>query len=109
MSGLTFIIPCPYCGKTFEWREGKEQDSIILHCDSCGKELLAPDEPKAHEPFYKQCECGGYFEKTQRWTPFVCLHCKKEIELHDVRNTLKVVEWGNNRDSVSINKESDNS
>ena len=93
MSGQIYIIPCPYCGKTFEWREGKEQDSIILHCDSCGKELFAPDEPEAHEPFYKQCECGGYFEKTQRWTPFVCPHCKKEIELHDGRNTLKVVEW----------------
>ena len=68
MSGLTFIIPCPYCNKTFEWRDGKVQNSIILHCDSCEKELLAPDEPEAHEPFYKQCECCGYFEKTQRWT-----------------------------------------
>ncbi|MBR5433405.1 MAG: hypothetical protein IK117_03115 [Bacteroidales bacterium] len=109
MSGLTFIIPCPYCSKTFEWREGKVQDSIILHCESCGKELLTPDEPEAHEPLYKQCECGGYFEEKQRWNPYICPHCKNEIEMCDVRNITKVVEWGDSRDSEDETKLPSNS
>ena len=86
----TYKITCPYCSHKFEWHDGKVGDKIYLHCDICGKELLCPDDEESLFPEYPSCECGGWFEKAERWTPYVCPKCKEEIERREVRGTIEV-------------------
>ena len=57
----------------------------------CDKELLYHDDEESLFPEYPSCECGGWFDKTERWTPYVCPKCKEEIEPRMVRNTIEVV------------------
>ena len=53
--------------------------------------LLYHDDEESLFPEYPSCECGGWFDKTERWTPYVCPKCKEEIEPRMVRNTIEVV------------------
>ena len=95
MPTYTYKITCPYCSHKFEWHDGKVGDKIYLHCDICGKELLYPDDEESLFPVYPSCECGGWFDKAERWTPYVCPECKEEIEPREVRGTIEVVKSEN--------------
>ncbi|SDY61865.1 hypothetical protein [Tindallia californiensis] len=38
--GREFLAKCKKCGEIFNVREGGGKDSVLLHCDTCGKEKL---------------------------------------------------------------------
>lgn len=92
MPTYTYKITCPYCSHKFKWHEGKVGDKIYIHCNICGKEMLHPEDTESYLPSYPSCECGGWFEQTPDCAPFVCPKCQQEIEHHEVRKTLEVVE-----------------
>ena len=87
MPGYLYKITCPYCQQKFEWKEGTLQGKIILHCNTCGKELL---HTKKDGPL---CECGGWFEKYEYWMPLICTHCQKEIEQREIRKYASIEQW----------------
>lgn len=85
-----YKIKCPNCKTTFEWREGKVQNKVYLHCNMCGKELLYPEDTESYAPVYPKCECGGWFEKYEYWMPHICPKCGAEIEKHEIRDSCIV-------------------
>ena len=86
----TYHIKCPKCGTVFDWHEGKVGDKIYLHCNMCGKELLYPEDTESFIPDYPPCECGGMFEKSEYWVPYICPNCSAEIEKHEIRDSCIV-------------------